>query len=138
MKGILKKKKEGWFVVYDQRTFQDPSAEDGILPLHPLDVKMIDEDNKVFDHIETRIKTYPNVEFEINMYDGKYHISNAWNGYAKLIDHIGDANKMVEISDEEIEEQSWGYREVTKDMEMPPNEDWSNGAKWYREQLKNK
>jgi hypothetical protein len=43
-----------------------------------------------------------------------------------------------EISDEEIEEQSWGYREVTKDMEIPPNEDWSNGAKWYREQLKKK
>ena len=43
-----------------------------------------------------------------------------------------------EISDEEIEEESWGYREVTKDMEIPPNEDWSNGAKWYREQLKNR
>lgn len=41
-------------------------------------------------------------------------------------------------SDEEIEEESWRYREVTKDMEIPPNEDWSNGAKWYREQLKNK
>jgi hypothetical protein len=44
--------------------------------------------------------------------------------------------QQTEISDEEIEKESWGYREVTKDMEIPPNEDWSNGAKWYREQLK--
>jgi hypothetical protein len=40
-------------------------------------------------------------------------------------------------SDEAIDEQSWGYREVTKDMEIPPNEDWSNGAKWMREQILN-
>lgn len=38
-------------------------------------------------------------------------------------------------TDEEIEEQSWGYREVTKDMEIPPNEDWSNGAKWMRDKI---
>lgn len=30
------------------------------------------------------------------------------------------------------------YRESTKDIDIPPNEDWSNGAKWYREQLKKK
>ena len=47
-------------------------------------------------------------------------------------------SSQTEISDEEIEEQSWGYREVTKDINIPPNEDWSNGAKWYREQLKQK
>ena len=35
MKGYLFVTEEGWFVVYDQRTFQDPSAEDGILPVHP-------------------------------------------------------------------------------------------------------
>jgi hypothetical protein len=51
-----------------------------------------------------------------------------WNECSQLLQQ--------EISDEEIEKESWGYREVTKDMEIPPNEDWSNGAKWYREQLK--
>ena len=51
-------------------------------------------------------------------------------------DQMATNSSQLEISDEEIEEQSWGYREVTKDMEIPPNEDWSNGAKWYREQLK--
>ena len=35
MKGIFKKTEEGWFVVFNQRTMQDPSAEDGMLPLHP-------------------------------------------------------------------------------------------------------
>lgn len=39
-------------------------------------------------------------------------------------------------TDEEIEEQSWGYRELTKDMEIPPNEDWSNGAKWMKDKIK--
>ena len=35
MKGYLKKTEKGWFVIYDKRTMQDPSAEDGILPLEP-------------------------------------------------------------------------------------------------------
>ena len=87
-----------------------------------------------------------------NFNDGWVHCEKYFK-QKELYDHIGDTNEMVnkpqvilgehsiqilEISDEEIEEQSWGYREVTKDMEIPPNEDWSNGAKWYREQLKTK
>lgn len=35
MKGTLHKTKQGWVVRYNQRTWQDPSAEDGELPLHP-------------------------------------------------------------------------------------------------------
>jgi hypothetical protein len=35
MKGQLVKTEKGWVVRYDQRTWQDPSAEDGLLPLHP-------------------------------------------------------------------------------------------------------
>lgn len=42
MKGYLKKTESGWFVVYDQRTMQDPSAEDGILPLHPKNASYLD------------------------------------------------------------------------------------------------
>jgi hypothetical protein len=53
-------------------------------------------------------------------------------------DEIINLLKPIELpSDEAIDEQSWGYREVTKDMEIPPNEDWSNGAKWMREQTFN-
>ena len=56
----------------------------------------------------------------------------------KSIDVMFDTLTPIELpSDEDIEEQSWGYREVTKDMEIPPNEDWSNGAKWMKEQILN-
>ena len=87
MKGILKKTEEGWFVIFDQRTMQDPSAEDGMLPLHPEYQCILPLD------LDLNGKE---VEFGINMYDGKSHISNAWNGYAKLVDHIGDVNQMVD------------------------------------------
>jgi len=111
MKGILKKTEEGWFVVFDQRTMQDPSAEEGVLPLHPIDVEMIDEDSKVFDHIETRIRAYPEVEFEISMYDGKSHISNAWNGYAKIIDSYP-------VSEDCEEVKNWDSFVEQKNLEL--------------------
>ena len=59
-------------------------------------------------------------------------------GHNKMTDsQFIDLLTPIELpSDEEIEEQSWGYREVTKDMEIPPNEDWSNGAKWIRNKIK--
>jgi hypothetical protein len=46
MKGTLSKTQQGWVVKYDQRTWQDPSAEDGEYPLHPEYVKcyFLDED----------------------------------------------------------------------------------------------
>ena len=56
-----------------------------------------------------------------------------------IMKYIDEYVTPIELpSDEEIEEQSWGYREVTKDMEIPPNEDWSNGAKWMRDKILNK
>ena len=62
---------------------------------------------------------------EVSMIDAKY-----------IIERIDEVTDPIELpSDEEIEEQSWGYREVTKDMEIPPNEDWSNGAKWMRDKI---
>jgi hypothetical protein len=42
MKGKLNKTEEGWVVVYDQRTLQDPAAEDGVIKLHPADAKTCD------------------------------------------------------------------------------------------------
>lgn len=74
MKGYLHKI-EDWFVVYDQRTMQDPSAEDGMLPLHPHDVAI-----SSFSFYNGK-----EVEFEIIQYDGTIPILNAWNGYAKLV-----------------------------------------------------
>jgi len=57
----------------------------------------------------------------------EYHIGNT----TALIDQIGEANKMVEISDEEIME----YAEKsapTLELEVG----FVEGAKWYREQVK--
>jgi len=74
MKGRLKKIGEEWVVTYD--VFQDdhsyPFPAYKIIPLHPDDVKQIEEDSKVFDNIEARIAAYPEVEFEIKYYwDGR-------------------------------------------------------------------
>ena len=56
-----------------------------------------------------------------------------------IMKYIDEYVTPIELpSDEEIEEQSWGYREVTKDMEIPPNEDWYNGAKWMIDKILNK
>lgn len=55
MKGILKKTKQGWTVVYDKNT----------LPLHPDDVKKFLLLSEMFDNFEARIKKHPEEEFEI-------------------------------------------------------------------------
>ena len=91
MKGYLHKTEEGWFVIYDQRTMQDPSAEDGMIPLHPNDVA-----TSSFSFYNGK-----EVDFEIIQYDGTIPILNAWNGYAKLIDHIVNTNEMVNKLSEE-------------------------------------
>lgn len=98
MKGILKKTQSGWIVIYDQVLGEGiVKKNQNALPLHPEYQTILPLD------LDLEGKE---VEFEISMYDGKSHISNAWNGYAKLIhhsvepnemiDHIGDANEMVE------------------------------------------
>jgi len=86
MKGYLNKIEE-WFVIYDQRTMQDPSAEDGMLPLHPNDVAV-----SSFSFYNGK-----EVEFEIMQYDGTIPILNAWNGYAKLIDKFDVEKEMFEL-----------------------------------------
>lgn len=41
MKGLIQKINDSWMVVSDQRTWQDPSAEDLIIPLHIDDLWVI-------------------------------------------------------------------------------------------------
>ena len=67
MKGKITKTEQGWMVEYkvDEKTpIGHKSWWEKIL-LHPDDVKQIEEDAKIFDNIEARIKAYPDVEFEI-------------------------------------------------------------------------
>lgn len=81
MKGNLIKTEIGWMVKYDQRTCQDPSAEDGELPLHPDDVAQINADAQIFDNIEARISAYPEVDF-IPITDAKINMVTV---FAKLV-----------------------------------------------------
>jgi hypothetical protein len=64
MKGKLYNQNGEWFVEY-----KSEQAGENIwvnrLPLHPDDVKQIEEDSKVFDNIEARIAANPNVIFII-------------------------------------------------------------------------
>ncbi len=101
MKGYLCKIEE-WFVIYDQRTMQDPSAEDGMLPLHPNDVAV-----SSFSFYNGK-----EVEFEIMQYDGTIPILNAWNGYAKLIDKFDVLKEMFELEGQLID--SYPLSEETK------------------------
>lgn len=57
----------------------------------------------------------------------EYHIGNT----TALIDQIGEANKMVEISDEEIMEYA---KKSAPTLELEVG--FVEGAKWYREQVK--
>jgi hypothetical protein len=66
-----------------------------------------------------------------------------------LYEHIGETNKMVEISDEEIGQaaENYGWRIKTNTFSDPvkanelaqsAKQDFMEGAKWYKEQLKNR
>jgi hypothetical protein len=174
MRGVLHKTEQGWIVEY---------AKHSELPLHPDDVKQIEEDAKVFDNIEARISAYPEVDFipitdaKINMVtvfaklvpfkeqqkqliteimdldakDGLYEdevdkLAHQYNPVMKLDAEFIRAgfkagyNKAketlyTEISDEEIEKAAKECRFEDLDISVGSFE---LGAKWYREQLKQK
>ena len=60
MKGKLLKINNQWKVSYI-----DSQGTSKLLPLHPFDVQMISEQEKIFDNIEARISANPDVEFGI-------------------------------------------------------------------------
>ena len=60
MKGTLHKTDRWWTVITVEEGDWDTHY-----PLHPDDVKQLNEDAQVFDNIEARIAAYPDVEFEI-------------------------------------------------------------------------
>lgn len=93
MKGYLQKTESGWFVVYDQRTMQDPSAEDGVLPLYfNNDTELVLDNNQNLNFYSGK-----EIEFEIiNLEDDKYGIGLT---YAKLIrqeKNKSDVEKLAE------------------------------------------
>jgi hypothetical protein len=54
-----------------------------------------------------------------------------------LYEHIGDVNKMIEVSDEEIEKAAFNYVENSEEDKWTATLTFIAGIKWYREQLKN-
>jgi len=56
---------KSWVVWYNDTPVGGNVSFVDSLPLHPDDVKEIEEDSKIFDNIEARIAAYPEVEFEI-------------------------------------------------------------------------
>ena len=63
MKGTLHKTESGWEVINIQATLNGPLLQS--LPLHPDNVREINEWAERFDNIEARIASDPEVEFEI-------------------------------------------------------------------------
>jgi hypothetical protein len=64
MTGTLHKSKDKWLVIYGS----DPNMSEVWpidLPLHPDDVKSIEDDALVFDNVESRIFAFRRVEFDI-------------------------------------------------------------------------
>ena len=84
MKGTLHKTEKGWQVSYAIHDMVAKRWTAGKLPLHPDDVKEIEEDSKIFDNIEARIAAYPEVEFEVVKEYTDSH-TNQVQKYAKLI-----------------------------------------------------
>lgn len=91
MKGYLQKTEEGWFVLYDQRTMQDPSAEDGVLPLHPKYASYFNM------HLTSTTFLNKEVEFEEEALVDKLdcYQNCVFKTYAKLIEKT-DVEKLAE------------------------------------------
>lgn len=84
MKGKLIKTEQGWIV----GTVCYADIWSKLLPLHPDDVKQIEQDAQVFDNIEARIAAYSDVEFKMakeNIDTGALESPYIKVKYAKLI-----------------------------------------------------
>jgi hypothetical protein len=73
---------KSWVVWYNDTPVGGNVSFVDSLPLHPDDVKQIEEDSKVFDNIEARITAYPDVEFDIVLCS---YSKDKHDFYAKLI-----------------------------------------------------
>lgn len=94
MKGYLQKTEEGWFVVYDQRTFQDPSAEDGVLPLEPKMANYLDMN--LTSTTYQKEKEFEEIELVDRINQSGIYI---FKKYAKIVEpdnHIVDTNEMID------------------------------------------
>jgi hypothetical protein len=113
IKGKLHKTDNGWVVMFNKKLehqmvgyhdYKTTTVYDQ-LPLHPDDVNQINEDSQVFDNIESRIATWPDVNFEIvSVYVEPSTSIHSNRGddvtYAKLIPNNENKLSRVEVIDE--------------------------------------
>jgi hypothetical protein len=146
MKGQLIKTEKGWVVSYHYSVNKNDWET---LPLHPDFIEMMDTcfTSKFTYEVDFEIVTeWETGEVGVNglTYAKLLHHSvdtnemiNHIGEVNEMVNHVPDIGKMVEISDEEIEKwvtstPYYGY--CTTEY----REGLEEGAKWYREQLKNK
>jgi len=66
MKGIIKKTKLGWIVIYDEILGENiVKKNQNSLPLHTEDVENFSLLSEMFDNFEARVNNNPEVDFEI-------------------------------------------------------------------------
>ena len=66
IKGIVKKTKLGWIVIYDEIMGENiVKKNQNSLPLHPEDVENFSLLSEMFDNFEARVNNNPEVDFEI-------------------------------------------------------------------------
>lgn len=95
MKGTIEKINDNWMVILDQRTWQDPSAEDLILPLHIDDLWVIDHTGYILG--KKQELSFQILTVEEGVTPCGTHL--IYKDYAKLIlkeNHIVDTNEMID------------------------------------------
>lgn len=117
MKGKLCKTSIGWEVSYvDEMNIQKS------LPLHPTNVKQIEQDALVFDNIEARIQAWPDVDF-FPIIDANINTTTNW---AKLIERM----ETIEVSKRDLEL-------ILNAIENPPvpNDELKKAVEKYKNKL---
>ena len=116
MKGKLYKSESGDWLV----SFKSNNGLGAILPLHPANVKQIEDDAKVFDNIEARIKAYPDVEF-FPIIDANINTTTQWAQLIVKSDTIEISKKDLELFLDAIENPPAPNEELKKAVEKYKN-----------------
>ena len=104
MKGQIKKTDYGWIVVWSHpMEYREPIHE---LPLHPKDIELFNQFEKIFDNFEARVLASPEVDFEISWWaDGAVP-----KQYAKL------KNNMLDIKQQKTQSSIEYFHDAVNDM----------------------
>lgn len=115
MKGKLCKTSIGWEVSYiDEMNIQKS------LPLHPTNVKQIEQDTIVFDNIEARIQSWPDVDF-FPIIDADIDLVREWACLIERDETIQVSKKDLELILDAIQNPAEPNEELKKAIEKYKN-----------------